>query len=307
MSFMNTIKRKWHTLTHTRRLFWKKFAASRLFKHLPDRMAIEIIYHNVFGEKLDLNNPQTFNQKLQWLKLYNRRPEYTTMVDKYRVREYIKETIGGEYLIPILGVWEKAKDIDFDTLPDKFVLKCNHGSACNIICKDKYKLDYRETVKKLNKWMKTDYYKISREWPYKNVPRRIIAEQYLSDPIEGEIRDYKFFCFAGAAKCVKVDFGRFVDHHANYYDTEGNLLTIGECACPPVFDKIIRLPQNMNQMRELAEILSRDHPFLRVDFYNVDGKIYFGETTFYPASGFGPFCTDEQDVELGSWLKLPTQ
>lgn len=304
---MNTIKRKWHTLTHTRRLFWKKFAASRLFKHLPDRMAIEIIYHNVFGEKLDLNNPQTFNQKLQWLKLYNRRPEYTTMVDKYRVREYIKETIGGEYLIPILGVWEKAKDIDFDTLPDKFVLKCNHGSACNIICKDKYKLDYRETVKKLNKWMKTDYYKIGREWPYKNVPRRIIAEQYLSDPIEGEIRDYKFFCFEGVAKCVQVHFGRFADHHANYYDAEGNLLTIGDCGCPPVFDKNIQLPKNMNQMRELAEILSRDHPFLRVDFYNVDGKIYFGETTFYPASGFDPFCTDEQDMELGSWLKLPTQ
>ncbi len=305
MSFIKTMKQKWYTLTHTPRLFGKKFASTKLFKILPDKIALKIMYRNCFLEKLDLKNPQTFNAKLQWLKLYNRKPEYTIMVDKYRVREYIKDTIGEEYLIPLLGVWEKAEDIDFDLLPDKFVLKCNHGSACNIICKDKSKLNREETVKQLNKWMETNYYKISREWPYKNVPRRIIAEQYMEDTKNEQIYDYKFFCFGGMAKCVKVDFDRFVVHHANYYDLEGNLMNIGEGVAPPDFERDIGLPENYTMMQQLAEKLSKDIPFLRADFYDVEGKIYFGEMTFFPASGLGEFISYENDVMLGKWLKLP--
>ncbi len=305
MTLAKYIKRKWYTLTHTPRLFWKKFASTKLFRLLPDKTALKIQYRNCFLEKLDLKNPKTFNAKLQWLKLYNRKPEYTMMVDKYKVRDYIKETIGEEYLIPLLGVWDKAEDIDFDSLPDKFVLKCNHGSACNIICKDKSKLDRKEAIKKLNKWMKINYYKISREWPYKNVPRKIIAEQYMENFAENELRDYKFFCFGGVAKCVKVDFDRFIEHHANYFDMENNLLKIGEIICPPIQNKDIKLPNNIDKMKLLAEKLSKEQPFLRADFYNVEGGIFFGELTFYPAGGFGPFVDSGDDIKFGEWLKLP--
>ncbi len=305
MGFLKTMGRKWHTLTHTPRLFRKKFAASRLFSFVPDKTALKIMYRNVFLEKLDLEAPKTFNAKLQWLKLYDRKPEYTMMVDKYKVRDYIKSTIGEEYLIPLLGVWERAEDIDFDALPERFVLKCNHGSACNIICKDKSKLDRAETVRKLNKWMKTDYYKSSREWPYKNVPRRIIAEQFMVDQETAELRDYKFFCFDGVVKCFKVDFDRYIDHRANYYDARGKLLKIGEQVCSPDYERAIELPDNLTDMQCLAEKLSNRKRFLRVDFYAVNGKIYFGELTFYPAGGMGHFMSVEQDLELGQWIKLP--
>lgn len=272
---------------------------------IPDEMYLKTAYKLATGHTLHLENPQTFNEKLQWLKLYDRRPEYVTMVDKYRVREYIAETIGEEYLIPLLGVWEKASDIDFDALPDQFVLKCNHDSGSVIICKDKSKLDKRNTIRKLDRALGNSGYWFGREWPYKNVKPCVIAEKYMTDPSLDELRDYKFFCFNGEVKCFKVDFDRFTDHGANYYDREKNILPFGEECCPPRYDKKISFPSTVDKMIPLAERMSKGISFLRVDFYSVDGKIYFGELTFYPASGLGRFAPDEWDRVLGDWVCLP--
>ena len=275
---------------------------------LPDKLYLKLSYRLKMGKKLNLKNPKTFNEKLQWLKLYNRKPEYTTMVDKYAVKQYVAERIGSEYIIPTLGIWNRVEDIDFDTLPNCFVLKTTHdgGGGGIVICTDKTKFDKAKAITRLNNsFFKHDIYKELKEWPYKNVPRRIIAEQYLENKNLKELRDYKFFCFNGQCKCFKVDFDRFIEHRANYYDSNGNLLKFGENVCPPLFEKKIEVPKNINTMISLANKLSEDIPFLRVDFYDVDGKIYFGELTFFPASGMGTFTSEEWDLALGEWIHLP--
>lgn len=273
---------------------------------MSDEEYLKKLFYASMGKTLNLDNPQTFNEKLQWLKLYNRKPEYTTMVDKYEVREYIAQKLGTEYLIPLLGVWDTPDEIDFNKLPDRFVLKCNHNSGLGMyICQDKSKMDVGQVKKELWKGLKQDYYLTGREWPYKNVKRKIIAEKYMEDDAVHELRDYKFFCFNGRCKCFKVDFNRFVEHRANYYDPQGHLLDFGEKICPPDSTKNIVLPENLAEMISLAEKLSVGFPFLRVDLYDVNGKIYFGELTFFPASGFGEFTSEEWDERLGSWIKLP--
>ena len=283
----------------------KWVARQKFFRLVPDKLALKILYKNVFYKKLNLKNPQTFNEKLQWLKLYNRNPLYTTLVDKYAVKEYVANIIGEEHIIPTLGVWEKFDDIDFDVLPDKFVLKCTHSSGDIVICKDKNAFDKAAAKKKLENFLKKDIYKIGREWPYKNVPRKIIAEKYMEDEIYHELRDYKFFCFDGVCKCFKVDFDRFIKHRANYYDKEKKLLPFGEKAYLPDIEKKIELNQNIDEMIGLSEKLAKNFSFLRVDFYNVNGKIYFGELTFYPTSGFGKFTDENGDRLLGDWITLP--
>lgn len=276
------------------------------YNTMPDKEFLERKFKSLMGRPLNLENPQTFNEKLQWLKLYNRKPEYTMMVDKYKVRQYIADTIGEQYLIPLLGVWDDPDEIDFDSLPDRFVLKCNHNSGTGMcICKDKSKLNIKEVKKGLRKGLAEDYYLLGREWPYKDVPRKIIAEKYMEDSETSELRDYKFFCFGGVAKCYKVDFDRFVDHRANYFTADGELMRMGEKDFPPDFEKAISVPYNLDKMEELATKLSKKTPFLRTDFYDVDGKVYFGELTFYPSSGFGGFLCEGNDELLGSWLKLP--
>lgn len=275
-------------------------------KHLSDETYLKLKFYALIGKKLDLKNPKTFNEKLQWLKLYDRKPEYTMMVDKYLVRDYIKEKLGEEYLIPLLGVWDDPDEIDFEKLPEQFVLKCNHNSGLGMyICKDKSQMDIEKVKSELRKGLSQDYYLTGREWPYKSVRPRIIAEQYMEDAKTSELRDYKFFCFNGEVKCFKVDFDRFVSHRANYYDTNGKLLPFGEKVCPPDFEREIEMPINLDLMLELAKKLSNGIPFVRVDFYEVNGKVYFGELTFYPASGFGPFIPEEWDFTLGSWISLP--
>lgn len=269
---------------------------------LSDRIYLRFAYRCCVGKSLDLKEPTTFSQKLQWLKLYDRRPEYTLMVDKYAVKEYVSSKIGNEYIIPTIAIWENVDDIDFEMLPNKFALKWNHDSGSVVICKDKSNLDIKQALRKLSRGSIMNGYWFGREWPYKNVKPCVIAEELLEDP-DG-LCDYKFFCFNGKVKCFKVDFDRFTNHRANYYDEEGNLLQIGEAICPPDF-RDFTMPTNLNNMIELAETLAEEFPFVRVDFYNCKGKIYFGEITFYPASGFGVFTTDEADVLLGSWLKLP--
>lgn len=280
-------------------------AALGLYHSMPDRDYLERKFEALMGTPLHLDAPQTFNEKLQWLKLYDRKPEYTMMVDKYRVREYITQKIGAEYLIPLLGVWDSPDEIDFAALPEQFVLKCNHNSGLGMcICKDKSTLDLRKVRRELRKGLRQDYYLPGREWPYKDVPRKIIAEKYMIDNDVNELRDYKFFCFRGEVKCFKVDFDRFIDHRANYFDSNGNPMPFGEVVCPPKPDKQLVLPENLGKMISLAEKLSGDIPFLRVDFYNVQGRIYFGELTFSPASGMGKFIPEEWDTVLGSWLQL---
>lgn len=279
------------------------------YDNMSDREFIKRKFKSCIGRPLDLDNPQTFNEKLQWLKLYDRKPEYTVMVDKYRVRDYIKEKLGEEYLIPLLGVWDDPKDIDFEKLPNQFVLKCNHNSGLGMyICKDKSKLttkSIRTIRRNLSRGLAQDYYLTGREWPYKDVPRKIIAEKYMTDSDGADgLRDYKFFCFNGKVGFFKIDFDRFVRHRANYYDPDGNLLPFGEKICPPDFDKTQKIPEKLPQMIEMAEKLSAGIDFLRVDFYYINGQIYFGEVTFYPASGFGAFVPENWDMTLGSYIKL---
>ena len=269
-----------------------------------DAVYLKLMFPLRTGYKLNLNSPKSFNEKLQWLKLYNRRPEYTQMVDKVEAKKYVAEIIGEDYIIPTLAVYDKVKDVDFESLPSQFVLKCSHDSGGLVICHDKNKFN-RETAKEiLMKALRKNYYMVKREWPYKNVKHRIIAEQYMEDE-SGELRDYKFFCFNGKVRFFKIDFGRYVEHHANYYDTKGNLLPFGEASCPPLPEKDLKIPGNLNRMIELAERLSKNIPFLRVDFYDVRSKIYFGELTLFPASGMGRFTTDEWDMEIGNNLVLP--
>lgn len=285
---------------------WRTLFLSQygVYNKMEDTPFLQMIFKASTGKDLNLENPQTFNEKLQWLKIYDRKPQYTIMVDKYAVKGYVADIIGAEYIIPTLGVWNCFDEIDFSVLPEQFVLKCTHDSGGIVICKDKSTFDVKAARKKLNFFMKRNYFAQNREWPYKNVPHRIIAEQYMVDNAVSELRDYKFFCFGGVCKCMKVDFDRFVEHRANYYDVRGNLLNLGETICPPDPQKNIVLPANMDKMIVFAEKLSQEMPFLRVDFYDVNGKIYFGELTFYPASGFGTFINDEWDAKLGEWIEL---
>ena len=257
------------------------------------------------GKKLDLNNVKSFDEKIQWMKLYDRKPIYTTMVDKYAVKQYVANIIGEQYIIPTYGVWDTFDEIDFSKLPDQFVLKCTHDSGGVIICKTKKELDYSSAKRQIEKKLKTKFYSFGREWPYKDVKPRIIVEKYMEDSKTSELRDYKFFCFNGNVRCFKIDFDRFSQHKANYYNRYGNLIQMGEVVCPPDYHKKLELPNNLGLMVKLAEKLSASIPFLRVDFYEADGRVYFGELTFFPNSGFGRFIDDRDDSVLGSWINLP--
>lgn len=276
-----------------------------LFKTLPDDEYLARLFRAIMGRPINLENPQTFNEKLQWLKLYDRKPEYTMMVDKYRVREYIAKTIGEEYLIPLLGVWEDPEDIDFGALPNQFVLKCNHNSGLGMcICKDKTKLDIEKVKRELRKGLAQDYYLTGREWCYKNVVRCVIAEDFIQDR-HGKLDDYKLMCFNGKVRCSFVCSDRFSPKglHVTFFDRDWNVMPF-ERHYPSVKEGFAK-PLQYEKMVELAEKLSQGIPFVRVDFYEVDGKIYFGELTFYPGSGFEEFTPEEWDYKLGEWIELP--
>lgn len=257
------------------------------------------------GYPLDLDNPKTFNEKIQWLKLYDRRPEYTTMVDKYEVKKYVGSLIGEDYIIPTLGVWDRVEDIDFDSLPNQFVLKCTHDSGGISICRDKKTFDIEKAKERLDKFMKRDFYMLWREWPYKNVKHRIIAEKYMEDS-SGELRDYKIFTFNGVAKALFIATDRTnttSETKFDFYDMDFKHLdfTNGH----PNANIKIEKPETFEKMKSLAEKLSDNIPQLRVDFYEVNGKAYFGELTFYHWSGLVPFNPPEWDRTFGDWIKLP--
>lgn len=272
-------------------------------RFIPDRAYIQIYYFSHFKRFANLRHPKTYNEKLNWLKLHDRNPLYSRMVDKYEAKEYVAEIIGNEYIIPTLGVWEHFDDIDFDTLPEKFVLKCTHDSEGLVIVKDKSKLDKVAAKEKIEAALKLNFYYIGREWPYKNVKPRIIAEQYMEDHVDGELRDYKFFCFDGEPKAMFVASDRAINATKfDYFDLEYNHLDLKQHY--PNAGKV-RKPVTFGKMIELSKVLSKGMPHVRVDFYEVDGKLYFGELTFYHFSGFMPFQPAKWDKIFGDWIKLP--
>lgn len=276
-----------------------------VFDSMPDREYLGKMFKAIMGYPLNLDNPQTFNEKLQWLKLYDRKPEYTMMVDKYKVRDYIAEQLGEEYLIPLIGVWDDPDKIDFDKLPDQFVLKCNHNSGLGMcICKDKSKLNIEHVKNELRKGLAQDYYLTGREWPYKDVPRKIICEKYMVDHLQEGLNDYKFMCFAGKVMCSFVCTDRFNDDglKATFFDRDWHVLPFERYY--PKSQTPISKPLNYDKMLAFSEKLSKEIPFVRTDFYEIDQKLYFGELTFFPGSGFEEFTPESFDIELGNWIKL---
>lgn len=273
------------------------------FRWIPDPLWLKIVFRIKMGYKLDLNNPKTFNEKVQWLKLHDRNPLYTTLVDKYEVRKFIAETIGEEYLIPLLGVWDHFDDIDFGKLPNQFVLKCTHDSGGLVICKDKSRFDINAAKKKISTCIKRNFYWGFREWPYKNVKPRIIAEKYMVDESGTELKDYKIFCFNGMPKIIQVDFNRFNNHKRNIYDLKWNIQPF-EIHYPSNFNFEIEKPQAFVKMIHIAEQLAKCNKHVRVDLYCIGGEIYFGELTFFHESGYGRFKPKEWDNKLGEWINL---
>ena len=269
---------------------------------IPDKLFLQLTYYLRLRRVLHLSNPRTFTEKLQWLKLYDKNPIYPTIVDKYAAKQYVANIIGSDHIIPTLGVWESVEDIDWDSLPSQFVLKCTHDSGGVHICKDKESFDFGSVKKQLKNHLKIDFYKEGREWPYKAVPKRIIAEKYIGE--EEGLKDYKFFCFNGKVRFFKIDFGRFVDHHANYYDLDCKLLPFGEEDYPPIPEKDLDIPDNIKEMFTLAEKLSRGFSFVRVDLFNTDNHIFFGEMTLYPGAGYGLFTPEEWNVRTGDMIQL---
>lgn len=277
-----------------------------VYDNMPDEKYLKKCFRIYMQRDLDLENPKTFNEKLQWLKLYNRNPEYTVMVDKVKVKEWVAEKVGKEYIIPTLGVWDDPDEIDFKVLPDQFVLKCNHNSGTGMcICKDKSKLDIDKVKKELKKGLNEDYYLKFREWPYKNVPRKILAEAYLNDNDKEELNDYKLMCFNGKLKMTFVCTDRFSDDglKVTFYDREWRKMPFERHYHASKVE--IEKPHTYDKMIQLAERLSNGIPFVRVDFYEVKGKVYFGEMTFFPGSGFEEFTPENWDYDLGDMLLLP--
>lgn len=275
-----------------------------LLNGLPDTVYLKCIYNFTFGRKLDLKAPKTFNEKLQWLKLNDRNPLYTKLVDKYEAKKYVADIIGEEYIIPTIGVWDRFDDIDFNSLPDQFVLKCTHDSGGLVICRDKKEFDIEKAKSKIESSLKNNYYYWGREWPYKNVPPRIIAEKYMSDK-SGELIDYKFFSFNGYVDCVMVCIDRHInDPKFYFFDRDWNLkrLNVRGEEAPEGFT--LDKPDCMDEMFGIAEKLSENIPFVRVDLYAINGKTYFGEMTFFPDSGFDANLLTKTDEYFGDLIDL---
>ena len=275
--------------------------------YIPDRLFLKYQFHYVFGKPLNLKHPKTFNEKLQWLKLYDRNPLYTTLVDKYAVTEWVAKRIGNQFVIPTLAVYNDVDQINLDSLPDRFVLKCTHDSGSVVVCKDKNCFDIESAKSILKKGLENDFYKKHREWPYKDVTRRIIAEQYMEDNDTGELRDYKFFCMNGECRYMFVATERMKNDEPffDFYDLEFNHLDIiqGHPNNPNGISK----PLSFEKMKDLASQLSKGIPNVRCDFYEVNGKPYFGEMTFFHFSGLVPFRPENVDELWGGLITLPSK
>lgn len=271
---------------------------------IPDKAYLKMIFFLEIGKRLNLDNPQTYNEKLQWLKLYDRKPEYIRYVDKYAVRSYVSESIGEQYLIPLLGVYNCVEEIDWDSLPNQFVLKCTHGSGSNIICSDKEKLDIKGSKMMLNLWMKKSWFWFGREWPYKNIKPHIICEDYIVDESGIELKDFKIFCFNGEPKLIQVDFNRFIEHKRNLYTIDWQFVD-ASIEYPNQQSFIVPRPKKLDDMLRCARLLSRNMAHVRIDFYSINDQAFFGEMTFYHGSGYEKFEPESLGIKMGSWIQLP--
>lgn len=278
------------------------------YNDMPDEEYLKKLYKATMGKELDLDRPKTMNEKLQWLKLHDHNPLYHTLVDKCEAKAFVGDRIGYEHVIPTLGVWDSFDDIDFEKLPDQFVLKCTHDSHCNVICKDKAALNREEAKKTITEGLRRNYYLKYREWAYKGVKPRVIAEQYLEDET-GFLADYKFYCFNGAVDCVLTCFDRMTGNTKFFFfDRNWKLKRYNKQGkdAPEGFTK--PKPAGIDEMFSLSEVLAKASgaPFVRVDFYNVYGTIYFGELTLYPSGGFDRGRLPETDRLFGDMIDLNT-
>ncbi|MBE6635608.1 MAG: glycosyl transferase [Ruminococcaceae bacterium] len=276
---------------------------SKLGVFISDKAYLKAVYKLNFGKPLNIENPTTYNEKLQWLKLYDRKPEYTQMVDKYAVKKFVSDRIGDEYLIHTLGVWDRFDDIDFDAFPDRFVLKCTHDSGGLIICRDKNAFDKKAAKKKIEKTLKRNYFWHGREWPYKNVQPRIIAEEYMEQKGSQCLPVYKFMTFGGRVELIQtIQNDKTKDETIDYFDRDWNLQDLRQNF--PNSEKPLPRPENLSKMIEFAEMFAEGFKFLRVDFYEINGQIYFSEFTFYSDSGMAAFSPENWDYKLGNMIKI---
>ena len=298
------MKEKKTNMYYIYKVIIKLFRLLHILFLLDDEKFLKMYYYVLMKKRLNLKNPQTFNEKIQWLKLYDRKDIYTKMVDKYEAKKYAASIIGEQYIIPTLAIYNKWEEIDFDKLPNQFVIKCTHDSGGLCIVREQKKFNIEQAKKKINKCLKNNYFYNGREWPYKNVKPRIIIEKYMVDESGYELKDYKFFCFNGKVKLMFIATDRNSNNETcfDFYDENFNHLpfTNGH----PNSKKQIKKPHNFEKMKELAEKLSKDIPQVRIDFYNINGKIYFGEITFFHWSGFVPFEPEEWDYKLGDLIDL---
>ncbi|MBR6264085.1 MAG: glycosyl transferase [Prevotella sp.] len=292
--------------TVDRNSFWVRARRHMVIKFsrlISDKKYLEEIFPALVGYPLNLDDPQSFNEKIQWLKLHDRKEIYSKMVDKAEAKKIVASIIGEEYINPTLCLYDRIEDIDFDQLPNQFVLKCTHDSGGIVICNDKTKLDKTAALKKLNYFFHRKYFWYNREWPYKNVKPRILAERYLVDESGWQLKDYKVFCFNGDPKFIEVDYDRYVNHKLNVYDLHWNYIDFYMTSHNDPNVKIEK-PKKLDLMLDLCRKISKDITFLRVDFYSIGDKLYFGELTFHPGSGFIQFHPKEYDWKLGEMLNL---
>lgn len=298
---MNIIKRKFKNL-----IKWSLMNIKPINRMFSDETYLKILYRLYSGHKLDLENPRGFSEKLQWLKLYGFRPIYTTLVDKYAVKQYISDMIGPEYNIPLIGVYNHFEDIDFDVLPNQFVMKCNHDSGSKIIVTDKSKLDIRKARKKLNKRLKMNYYYLGRDSQYRYIQPKIIIEQYMTDNTpenQDFLCDYKFFCFNGEPKIMYIANDGSPHANTDHFDMDFNHLPFYMHDLPA--EVTPSKPEKFEEMKALAKKLCADYPFVRIDFYFINHNIYFGEFTIIHNGGLYRMKPEEWEIRLGDWIKLP--
>lgn len=276
-----------------------------LLNWMRDEQYLKLTFRGAMGYPLDLNNPKTFNEKLQWLKLHNRQPEYIEWVDKFTAKQKAAALLGVDHIVPLLGAWEKPEKIDFDVLPDKFVLKCNHDQGSVKVIDKSKGFDRRQIVKFYQYRLSTNPYWATREWPYKDVPRKIIAEKYMVDESGAELKDYKINCFNGEPKYIQVMSGRSNgQYYLNHFDMDWNPITIprrNHTESPQHIEK----PKHLQEMIEISKLLSKNIPYVRIDLYHTEDQVYFGEITFFPMSGFVDYADVETDLALGNLIKLP--
>lgn len=275
---------------------------------IPDKSYLKMVYYLRTGQKLDLDYPQTFNEKIQWLKLHNSSDLCSQAVDKFLVRNIVEERIGNDYLIPLIGTWERSEDIEFDRLPNEFVLKCNHDSGSVIVCRDKSKLDISKVKQRLSKALQKHYFWVGREYPYKKVRPRIICEKLMQDNNSPDLVDYKFFCFNGEPKILFYASERFTSSDGitrfDFYDMDFHHLDISREGHPHSTNKPNISMDIFDKMKFICRTLSKDFPFVRVDLYLINNRIYFGELTFHPGGGFVNFVPEKWNSIFGKWINI---